>query len=710
MKKTFGHATSRLQKLLHKPRKPAVEKLESRHLMATLFSENFDPINASNFSSRLGSVVTGTSLPGDYHVLDTLYFNGGLPRSVTTKPIDVDSGILSFRMRLGNRPSGPFEDIDAGEEVVLEASTNLGATWSLITEFSANGSTFSSAGTWDLFSTVIPESVTSSQTLFRWRQKLHSGNCCDHWGLDEILITGQANPFDFEPLTPFLRTPVERTVVVFSIPIDAATLTVQDLSLKRSNVDVPLDASVRILPLGNDRYEILGLTPFTQTPGSYELKLSGLAIENATGQPLLGEEYLRWVMETTKPVLVDVLDVTPDPRSGAGKAVSSVDVVFSEPIDLTTFDYQDLTLKRDNGPDLIDSSVVILPTGLPNQLRISNLQNLTAPGGKYQLLVDGDFADFAGNIGANLRSDTWLANDAPVVAVGGTLVFPEDSRPLAIAGGGLIFDLDSPDFRNGSLTVTNTNAKPEDQLSIFHRPASITRIGIRGSEVLYESRVIGTFTGGVGLAPLVISLNSRATVEAVQALLRNIAFQYVGDVPVQESRILQVVAEDGEGGRSNVSTMKVLLAPVNDAPLLALNTAGPLAYAANSLPLAFAPLATISDVDNPTFYNGTLVVQVTQGRDSSEQLGVSGAFSIVNRSLLHQGVAIGVLNADGLLGRTLTIRFNELVTQAIAQDLVRSLTFSTAQNRVLGRRALDVLLRDGRGGVSSTETAFIDVA
>lgn len=686
------------------------EKLEPRNLLATLFYEDFDPLTATNFPTIVGGSIFGKDFPADFHSGDTLYFNGITGRQATTRPIDIGPSTVEFRLRWGDGTNF-FERIDEGEGVLLEGSVDNGVTWITIKHFAYDETGYSSADQWNLASFKIPSSLESPSTILRWRQLRFSGPRNDHWAIDEVKVVGENYYFTIEPVSPNPRnSPVESIQVNFSKPIDQATFSFEDLSLTNNNQPISLDNSVTIQAIRGNKYAVNGLSKFTQASGSYSLTLHGASILDSTGKAMVGRQSARWSNEKVAPTLVDVVDVSPDPRAGAGKAVSSIDVVFSEPIDLSSFDYQDLNLRRDGNPvDLINSSVVIQPTPNPVTYRVSNLGGLTALGGRYVFSVDGEFRDLAGNVGNNVRGDSWLANDPPVVVVGGTLVFPEDSRPLAIAGAGLVTDVDSPDFRNGTLSVSIVNPKATDVLSIFNRPASITRIGVSNNQVYYDKRMFGTFTGGVGSNPLIVTLNTRATPEAVQALLRNISYQYAGDVLVQESRTIQIVAEDGEGGRSRTGVMKVLLHPVNDNPVLALNQALPIAYARNAPAVSIAANATISDVDNPDFYNGTLIVQVVSGRNSTEVLGVSGEFSILNRSVRYQGIEIGLLNADGLAGRPLTIRFNEKATQAVVQELLRSIRFSTVQSPTAGLRKIDFLLRDGRGGVSDTASIEMEV-
>lgn len=681
------------------------EQLESRKLLATLFYEDADPLTPGNFTT-LDARIFGSSVPWEFHSGNTLYFSEGNSKVATTRPISLSNATIEFRLRLGDG-SPYFGKIGPSEEVTLLAIPQGGRNAVVLKVFPVDEKGFSSRDQWNLAKFEIPPIAESPGTIFKW---YHTSFSFAAWAMDEIKVVGDPFQFRLEQVSPIRNSAVDKLMVEFVNPIDSSTLSASDLTLLRDNVPVPLDSSITIQALGGNKYSINGLTKFTRSAGQYRLTLRGESILDASGQALQAIQRTSWLSDQVPPRLIDVVDVTPDPRTGGGKAVSSIDLVFSEPLDLTSLDYLDLTLTRDSSPaDLIRSRVLIQATSNDRTYRVSNLETLTSRSGSYVFSVDGLFQDLAGNVGGNVLRDDWLANDPPEVVVGGTLVFPEDSRPLAIAGAGLITDGDSPIFRNGKLTVSIANPKPNDALSIFHRPNSITRIGVAGNQVYYDRRSIGTVTGGIGSTPLVIALNANASTIAVQSLLRNINFQHTGDIPIQETRIIQVFVEDGEGGRSQTGTMRVLLSPVNDAPVLALNPNSPIAYAKNASPILIAASATVSDVDNPNFYNGTLVVQVTRGRDNTEVLGLNGPFSIANQSVHYQGIEIGLLNATGLAGRPLTIRFNAKATQAIVQELLQSIQFSTLQNRLSGLRTIDILLRDGRGGVSNTVSMSVDV-
>jgi RHS repeat-associated protein len=131
-------------------------------------------------------------------------------------------------------------------------------------------------------------------------------------------------------------------------------------------------------------------------------------------------------------------------------------------------------------------------------------------------------------------------------------------------------DSDSPDFDGGSLTVSIVaNGDVNDRLVI----SSVGGIVVNGASVSYQGSAIGTFSGGQGTTPLVVSFSgSYSTPNAAQALMRAVAYQTVS-THLSGSRTIQVVANDGDGnpwmaGSSQPATHTIDLVPVNHAPTL----------------------------------------------------------------------------------------------------------------------------------------------
>ena len=118
-------------------------------------------------------------------------------------------------------------------------------------------------------------------------------------------------------------------------------------------------------------------------------------------------------MNTVGPTIASLPTYIQSPRN---IVVPSIDVIFSEPIDPTTFTYQDITYSKEGGPNLITPSITITQIS-PTEFEISNFNNLIPPiDGTYTFTVSAaGVKDLAGNTGTGSASDTWvLLTTAPV--------------------------------------------------------------------------------------------------------------------------------------------------------------------------------------------------------------------------------------------------------------------------------------------------------
>ena len=79
--------------------------------------------------------------------------------------------------------------------------------------------------------------------------------------------------------------------------------------------------------------------------------------------------------------------------------VDTVDVVLSEPIDPSSFDYNALSLTLGGGPNLITSGVTVTEID-PTTYQIGGLGSLTTADGNYDLTVSaGGLVDGSGHSG-----------------------------------------------------------------------------------------------------------------------------------------------------------------------------------------------------------------------------------------------------------------------------------------------------------------------
>jgi hypothetical protein len=207
------------------------------------------------------------------------------------------------------------------------------------------------------------------------------------------------------PVTPSTRNnAVDAIDVIFSEAVDTSSFDWHDLTLTRDCGANLIDSSVQIVPLGGSSYQITGLAAFTGASGAYQLGVSAAAVQDLQGGAGSGSASTSWSVDATAPFLTSVGPVTPNVRSSP---VTNVTVVFSEAIDLATFTYADLTITRNGGPNLTNSSISISPLGA-NAYEIGLPTGLTSANGAYSLSVNAaGVKDVAGNTGTGSASTTW---------------------------------------------------------------------------------------------------------------------------------------------------------------------------------------------------------------------------------------------------------------------------------------------------------------
>ncbi len=161
--------------------------------------------------------------------------------------------------------------------------------------------------------------------------------------------------------------------------------------------------------------------------------------------------YFR-VDDSVAPSILALVDVAPNPQTNA---VSFVDVIFSEPIDLSTFDYHDLTLSLNGGANLINSSVTV--TSLAGSTyRINDLAGLTAQDGNYELgVLSGGILDPGGNAVTNSLVQTWAKGTVAPVIVSMESVSP-NPRNTPLASLDVVFSqpVDPATFEAADVTLT----------------------------------------------------------------------------------------------------------------------------------------------------------------------------------------------------------------------------------------------------------------
>ena len=222
---------------------------------------------------------------------------------------------------------------------------------------------------------------------------------------------------------PLIRNaPVDAVVITFSEPINLATLTTADISLTRDGGGNLLADPLDITQTGGQSYRLGPLGGLTAAEGNYVLSVQAGGVEDLDGNPGLSSHAIAWTMDTTGPEATLIAGIaTPVINTATG----SLQVTFSEPIDGTSFDYHDLSLTRDGGPNLIGAGVSVQPIS-PNTWRINGLSGLTGAEGEYEFAVDATgIRDIAGNSGSESETATWSVDRTAPAAAGSLAIAPD---------------------------------------------------------------------------------------------------------------------------------------------------------------------------------------------------------------------------------------------------------------------------------------------
>ncbi|NCQ97002.1 MAG: hypothetical protein GPJ13_17845, partial [Microcystis aeruginosa W11-06] len=225
-----------------------------------------------------------------------------------------------------------------------------------------------------------------------------------------------------------ISTAVNAITVDFSEAIKASSFDYNDLSLTLNNGTNLINSTVTIISLSPTRYQISGLNTLTNNDGDYILTVNATGIQDTIGKFGSGSLTETWEKtaggnaDTTPPVVTDIVNLLINPRN---QPVPSLTVTFSEKIDLSTFTWQDITLTRNNGSNLINNTVTITAINDTNY-RINGLSGLSAIDGTYNLTVNGSgIQDLSGNSGSGTQSETWVMDTiAPTIPTNITVTNP----------------------------------------------------------------------------------------------------------------------------------------------------------------------------------------------------------------------------------------------------------------------------------------------
>lgn len=304
---------------------------------------------------------------------------------------------------------------------------------------------------------------------------------------------------------------------------------------------------------------------------------------------------------------------------------------------------------------------------------------------------DGEGGEGSADIGVYVAA----LNDPPEVTIsGGAILWRQGEPPRRLDPDAVVFDVDSPDFEGGRLTVAISSASATDRVLVPDHGSITVADGL----VSWSGTPIGTVTGGVGATvPLVVALNAAATPARVQELLRAVAFAGE-EVPTTQERTVTVTIEDGDGGASTPRMRLVQVEQVNLRPVVTL-TAAPVAYVEDAPVIALDAEAMVWD-DAVNLDGGSLRLEAGHADDrlSIADTGIGG-IATSGGDATWSGTVIGAWSG-GVGTAPLVVTLNTAATPARVQALLRAVRYVSISQNPPATTTVTVVLSDGDGGIS----------
>lgn len=186
-------------------------------------------------------------------------------------------------------------------------------------------------------------------------------------------------------------------------------------------------------------------------------------------------------------------------------------------------------------------------------------------------------------------------------------------------------------FGGALLTAALQTCSNSDSLTLQNQGSGISQILAIGGSVYYGGALVGSISGGSGCTPLQISFGPTASLAALQASLRALAFGTTNIGAAGNTRLVQISYSNGPGRSSLPKIKQVMIGLPNLAPSLDVPTA---TLSTNLDTLIRISGLSISDPDVGTGVL-TLTLNITSGQ--IQPPSVNGVSCSVNAGLICTG-------------------------------------------------------------------------
>lgn len=359
----------------------------------------------------------------------------------------------------------------------------------------------------------------------------------------------------------------------------------------------------------------------------------------------------------------------------------------------------------------------------PRVVTVTGVNDATPDGNTQYSIVTGAAISLDAKYHGMNASDVSVINLAladipPIVSLpGDDPSYRKDNVAVQLDKLATIQDPDSPflSLDGARLTVTVANHRTSsDRLEITGSGAGTgVTMSSDGVSVRYNGVTVATRSGGSS-TPLVVRFNSRATMAAVQAVLRSVTFRTTSSNTSDLTRTVTVQFATADGTASNLASKNVTVMTGRSPPEVKLSEES-LSYSNRSGAQVIDSGISLTDLDSINFSGGKVTVSLIAGAQLGDMLQIRregikvGQIDAKNGTIKFSGRAIATWSG-GKDGRPLVITLKSTATLAGVQALLRNLTFETSgTNTSLAQRQVSITVSDGDGGVSVPAIQQIDV-
>jgi large repetitive protein len=208
--------------------------------------------------------------------------------------------------------------------------------------------------------------------------------------------------FENVPAT-FVTQPVTSIDVVFNKPIDPATFSFEDMTLRvQGGADI-MDATVTVSEINQTTFRI-DLTSKSTLDGYYALNVQTTGIKDLVGTSGVEGLQANWTQFVGIPAVSEFIGL---PNNNVGPPFDLLLVRFNVAIDKTTLLPARFSLQKNGSP--ISASITVTEMDTEGKLfQLSGLQSSMAEDGSYSLTVDlPNIKSLDGNNGMQAQSAAW---------------------------------------------------------------------------------------------------------------------------------------------------------------------------------------------------------------------------------------------------------------------------------------------------------------